>query len=54
MSGDQQLDKLKGHILIFSDEVLDLILGFHMLVPIAEDERFLKDFPPQACGPIHR
>jgi len=45
MSGHQQLDKLKGHALIFSDEVRDLILGFQMLVPIAQDEQLLKRFP---------
>src|SRR5258708_21614932 len=44
MSNDQQLNKLKGHVLIFSDEFRDLILGFEMLVPVAENQELLKRF----------
>jgi hypothetical protein len=44
MSNDQQLDKLKGHVLIFSEEFRDLILGFEMLVPAAENQELLKRF----------
>src|SRR5260221_2655669 len=44
MSIDQQIDKLKGHVLIFSDEFRDLILGFEMLVPVAENQELLKRF----------
>jgi hypothetical protein len=44
MSIDQQIDKLKGHVLIFSDEFRDLILGFEMLVPVAENRELLKKF----------
>jgi hypothetical protein len=44
MSIDQQIDKLKGHVLIFSDEFRDLILGFEMLVPVAENRELLKNF----------
>jgi hypothetical protein len=44
MSNDQQIDKLKGHVLIFSDEFRSLILGFEMLVPVAEDQEVLKRF----------
>jgi AbiU2 len=44
MSNDQQLNKLKGHVLIFSDEFRDLILGFEMLVPVAENQEVLKRF----------
>ena len=42
MSLNQQIDKLKGHVLIFSEEFRDLIQSFEMLVPIAEDEALLK------------
>jgi hypothetical protein len=44
VSNDQQLKKLKGHVLIFSDEFRDLILGFEILVPVAEDQEVLKRF----------
>jgi hypothetical protein len=44
MSIDQQLNKLKGHVLIFSDELRDLILGFETLVPVAENQDLLKRF----------
>ena len=44
MSNDQQLTKLQGHVLIFSEELRDLILTFEMLVPIAEDNELLKKF----------
>jgi hypothetical protein len=44
MSNDQQIDKLKGHVLIFSDEFRDLILAFEMLVPVAEDQEVLNRF----------
>jgi hypothetical protein len=44
MSNDQQLDKLKGHVLIFSEEFRDLILSFEMLSPIAENQELLKRF----------
>jgi hypothetical protein len=44
MSLNQQIDKLKGHVLIFSEEFRDLIQSFEMLVPIAEDEALLKRF----------
>ena len=44
MSDDEQLTKLQGHVLIFSEELWDLILTFEMLVPIAEDNELLKKF----------
>jgi hypothetical protein len=44
MSNDRQLDKLKGHVLIFSEEFRDLILGFEMLAPVAENHELLKRF----------
>jgi hypothetical protein len=44
MSNDQQLTKLQGHVLIFSEELRDLILSFEMLVPIAEDNELIKKF----------
>jgi hypothetical protein len=43
MSNDQ-LNKLKGHVLIFSEEFRYLILSFEMLVPIAENQELLKRF----------
>jgi hypothetical protein len=42
MSIDQQLGKLKGHVLIFSKEFRDLIESFEMLVPVAENRQLLK------------
>ena len=44
MSDDQQLTKLQGHVLIFAEELRDLILTFEMLAPIAEDNELLKKF----------
>jgi hypothetical protein len=44
MSNGQQLDKLKGHALIFSEEFRGLILNFEMLSPIAENQQLLKTF----------
>jgi hypothetical protein len=44
MSNDQQLEKLKGHVLIFSEEFRDLIQGFQMLLPIAEPGAVLNRF----------
>jgi hypothetical protein len=44
MSVDQQIDKLKGHVLIFSEEFRHLILAFEMLSPIAENQELLKRF----------
>jgi hypothetical protein len=44
MSNDQQLNKLKGHVLIVSEEFRHLILGFEMLSPIAENQELLKRF----------
>ena len=44
MSDDQQLTKLQGHVLIFSEELRDLILTFEMLVPIVENNELLKKF----------
>jgi hypothetical protein len=42
MSADQQTDKLKGHVLVFSEECRYLIQSFQMLLPIAEDNELLK------------
>ena len=42
MSIDQQLGKLRGHVLIFSREFRDLLEAFEMLVPIAENRELLK------------
>jgi hypothetical protein len=42
MSNDQQIDKLKGYALIFSHEFRDLIEGFEMLVPVAENRELLR------------
>jgi Asp-tRNA(Asn)/Glu-tRNA(Gln) amidotransferase A subunit family amidase len=44
MSNDQQLENLKRNVLIFTDELRDLILVLEMLVPIAEDTELLKKF----------
>jgi hypothetical protein len=44
MSKNQQIDKLKGHVLIFSEEFRSLILSFEMLSPIAENQHLLKTF----------
>jgi hypothetical protein len=44
MSDDQQLTKLQGRVLTFSEELRDLILTFEMLAPIAEDNELLKKF----------
>jgi hypothetical protein len=42
MSIDQRIAKLKGHVLIFSEECRDLIETFEILVPIAQDRELLK------------
>lgn len=44
MSIDQQIDRLKGHVLIFTAEFRDLILGFEMLVPVADNKKLLTKF----------
>ena len=44
MSDDQQLKKLKGHVLIFSEEFRALILSFEMLSPVAENQELLNRF----------
>lgn len=44
MGNEQQLEKLKGHVLIFSEEFRDLIETFQMLVPIAQPGAVLKKF----------
>jgi len=38
---DQQIEKLKGHALIFSEELRSLIQSFEMLFPMAEDHELL-------------
>jgi hypothetical protein len=43
MSG-QQIEKLKGHVLIFSEEFRYLIQSFQMLLPIAEGGDVLERF----------
>jgi hypothetical protein len=40
MSINQQIDKLKGHVLIFSEEFRDLIQSFEMSVPMAENQAY--------------
>ncbi len=42
MSIDQRIAKLKGHVLIFSQEFRGLIECFEMLVPVAENRELLK------------
>jgi AbiU2 len=44
MSIEQRIAKLKGHVLIFSEEFRSLILSFEMLSPIAENQQLLKKF----------
>jgi hypothetical protein len=44
MSVDQHLAKLKGHVLIFSQECRDLIESLEILVPVAQDRELLKRF----------
>ena len=42
MSIEQRIAKLKGHVLIFSQEFRGLIECFEMLVPVAENRELLK------------
>ena len=42
MSSDQQIEKLKGHIQIFSDELQALIQSFELLRVMAEDQKLIK------------
>ena len=42
MSFDQQLEKLKGHVLIFSKELQSLIQSFELLLLMAEDQQLLQ------------
>lgn len=42
MSSQQQIDKLQGHVLIFSEELRTLIQGFELLLLAAEDQNLLK------------
>jgi hypothetical protein len=42
MSIEQRIAKLKGHVLIFSQEFRGLIESFEMLVPVAENRELLK------------
>jgi hypothetical protein len=44
MSINQRIAKLKGHVLIFSQECRDLIESFETLVPVAQDRELLKRF----------
>ena len=41
MCSDQQIDKLKGHVLIFSEELRFLIQSLELLFPMAEDNELL-------------
>jgi hypothetical protein len=41
---NQQIEKLKGHVLIFSEEFRSLVQSFQMLLPIAELGDVLKTF----------
>ena len=42
MSSDQQIEKLKGHIQVFSDELQALIQSFELLRVMAEDQELIK------------
>jgi hypothetical protein len=42
MSSDQQIERLKGHVLILSEELRALIQSFELLFPAAEDHKLLK------------
>jgi hypothetical protein len=42
MSSDQQIEKLKGHIQIFSDELRALIQSFELLRVMAEDQKLIN------------
>jgi hypothetical protein len=42
MCSDQQIEKLKGHVLIFSEELRSLIQSFELLFPTAENEELLQ------------
>jgi len=43
MSSDQQIEKLKGHVLIFSEELRALLQSFELLFLAAEDHKLLKN-----------
>jgi hypothetical protein len=51
MGNGQQLEKLKGHVLIFSEEFRDLIQSFQMLVPIAQSGAVLTKFSDTKQAP---
>jgi AbiU2 len=42
MSSSEQIEKLKGHVLIFSEELRALIQSFEVLFLAAEDQRLLR------------
>jgi hypothetical protein len=42
VSFDQQIEKLKGHVLIFSEELQSLIQSFELLLLMAEDQQLLQ------------
>jgi hypothetical protein len=42
VSFDQQIGKLKGHVLIFSEELRSLIQSFELLFLMAEDQALLQ------------
>jgi hypothetical protein len=43
MCFDQQIEKIKGHVLIFAEELEALIQSFELLLPTAEDRKFLQN-----------
>jgi AbiU2 len=43
MCSDQQIEKIKGHVLIFAEELEALIQSFELLLPPAEDREFLQN-----------
>jgi AbiU2 len=44
MNPAQQIEKLKGHVLLFSEGVRSLVQTFAMLRPVAEDAELLKRY----------
>ncbi len=51
MSIEQRIAKLKGHVLIFSQEFRGLIESFEMLVPVAENRELLKKISKTGRAP---
>src|SRR6266567_3204189 len=44
MNPTEQIEKLRGHVLLFSEGVRSLVQTFEMLRPVAEDAELLKRY----------